>query len=261
MILYFSGTGNTRFVAESLSNILDEKIGLLSTSHPNDLQLDGKYLIFSFPVYSWGVPPLVLDYIRELPDEIVDWLKDKDVPVVMVCTCGDEVAETPEMFRSAWADRGIEVKGIWSVIMPNDYVLLPGFDVDAESIEMSKLDAAPARILEIAQKIATEAWETDVIRGKWPRLKSRLVYPLFKKWGINPRKWSVSEKCVHCGRCVAACPVGNIRMSSGTPKWGKRCVSCTACYHICPAKAISYGRVTSGKGQYYCHLRPIKNQL
>ena len=258
MILYFSGTGNTRFVAESLSNILDEKCVFIPTSHPADLHIDGKYLIFSFPVYSWGVPPLVIDYIRKLPDALISEIKKAEVPVLMVCTCGDEVAEAPEMFRSAWAERGIEVKGVWSVIMPNDYVLLPGFDVDDESVEMSKLDSSPARVREIAQKITSGLCETDVERGKWPRLKSRLVYPLFKKWGINPCKWSVSEECVHCGRCAAVCPVGNIKMTSGTPTWGKHCVSCTACYHNCPAKAISYGRATSGKGQYFCRLRPVK---
>ena len=141
--------------------------------------------------------------------------------------------------------------------MPNNYVLLPGFDVDSDATERKKLSDSASRIRHIADSISAEAWKSDVVRGNWPRLKSRLIYPLFRRWGISPEKWHVSDRCVGCGLCVKACPVHNVRLESGRPVWGKDCVSCTACHHACPVNAVSYWSMTKEKGQYMCHLKPI----
>ena len=51
-----------------------------------------------------------------------------------------------------------------------------------------------------------------------------------------------AEKCVGCGGCVGACPMGAI-----TPKDGKYfidpeiCANCGGCIGACPAEAISAG--------------------
>lgn len=254
MILYYSGTGNTRYVAQSLGAILHEDCRFIPKTDLQSFQPEGKYLIFAFPVYSWGVPPLVLEFISKTPQAVVERISSCGIQVSMVCTCGDEVAMTPEIFISAWRKRGVEVKGAWSVIMPNDYVLLPGFDVDKKELEESKLNSAPTRIREIAEIIIAGKEEIDVVRGSWPRFKSRVIYPLFKRWGVNPKKWTSSDKCIHCGKCAAVCPVKNVTMESGKPKWGNKCASCTACYQYCPVRAISYGHYTDNKGQYHCPL-------
>lgn len=258
MLLYFSGTGNTKFVAQSLANLLGEECKFIPEADPDGLVSDGKHVIFCFPIYSWGVPPLVLDFIDQLPDSFIKSVKEQNIPVSMVCTCGDEVACAPEMFIDVWIRKGIEVRGIWNVIMPNNYVLLPGFSVDPTDVEQKKLEEAPQAVRAIADAIRDLKWETDVVRGSWPKFKTKFIYPLFKRWGMNPRKWKVSEECVHCGRCVAACPVGNMKMKSGSPYWGCNCVSCTSCYQHCPTHAISYQGFTKGKGQYYCRLHPLK---
>ena len=134
--------------------------------------------------------------------------------------------------------------------MPNNYVLLPGFDVDADDVAQRKIDAAPKRIAEIAAGIFERTEVTDVTVGSLPWLKSRIVYPLFKRWGIFPRKFRVSSDCVGCRRCASACPLGNVTMVDGKPSWGNNCASCVACYHVCPRECIQYGSATRGKGHY-----------
>ena len=102
----------------------------------------------------------------------------------MICTCGDEVAKSPEMFIKAFSKKGIRVNSIFSVIMPNNYVLLPGFSVDPKDVEQSKLENAPQRIEFIASQIEKKIDIIDVTRGSMQLLKSKLIYPLFKKWGV-----------------------------------------------------------------------------
>lgn len=254
MILYFSGTGNSRYVAEKLARHLSESLAFIPDCEAADLNFDGNTLGFVFPVYSWGVPPIVLDFVRNLSDSFIRTVSGDNVRVWMVCTCGDETAMTPEMFEQCWRKRlgplESKVSGMWSVTMPNTYVLLPGFDVDPENIVAAKLEAAPARIERIAHSIREGEWTVDVVRGSNPRFKSGVIFPLFRKWGIFPKHWRWTPECLMCGKCAKACPVNNIRIVTGHPVWGSKCLSCLACYHICPAHAVSYPPFTENKGQY-----------
>jgi ferredoxin len=248
MILYFSGTGNSRFVAESLAAILNDKCFALA-----DMLRDGSSLSlgvderlgFVFPIYSWGVPPIVLRFVREM------CLSNRPRCVYMVCSCGDETGLAPQQFKVALAERGLTCSAAYSVIMPNNYVLLPGFDVDPVSLSDEKLAGAPERIAYIAGRIAADVEETDCTVGPMAWLKSRLVYPLFARWGVFPKKFHATAECTGCGRCMRACPVHNITMADGRPQWGGDCTSCVGCYHVCPQRAVQYGGFTKKKGQYY----------
>lgn len=252
MIVYFSGTGNSRYVAELLAERLDDRCVPLAEISSHDLKIEGQVTGLVFPVYSWGVPPVVIDFITGAPDGVFP------SEIWAVCTCGDEVARTPEMLSRVLESRGMSLKGIWSVIMPNNYVLLPGFGTDPVELERRKLAEAPDRVENIAGKIKNGLFETDVPRGSLPRLKSALVYPLFKKYGTTFGKWKVSDSCISCGLCRDVCPVGNISMCDGKPVWGERCTSCVACFHVCPRRAIDYSGYTKGKKQYNTLLRKNK---
>lgn len=252
MIYYFSGTGNSRAVAEALGDSLQEKVTFIPLTDPLQERVEGATVGFVFPVYSWGVPPLVLGFIDRLGEVVWQEVKQRRIPLWVVMTCGDEVALAPEMIVRALQRHGVEPQSIWSVIMPNDYVILPGFDVDPKALEDEKLEAAPQRVAEISAGIRQGKCGVDVIRGSMPWLKSRLVYPLFKRWGISPRKWHATDACVGCGICVGRCPLKNIALDSNdSPQWGSDCCSCLACYHSCPKHAVQYGKATIRKGQYY----------
>ncbi len=246
MIYWFSGTGNSRFVALSLGALLSESSRRITDGYlpeESDTRLG-----LVFPIYSWGIPKPVLDFIKALPPRIKE--------VWVVCTCGDETGAAPAMLRKALGKRDISLRGIWSVTMPNNYVLLPGFNTDPKEVDLKKLSAAPERIREIAGRIKSESWESDYVAGPWPRLKTRLVYPLFRRWGIIRKLWHVEDSCIGCGKCAASCPMMNITMKMRRPEWGAACVSCLACYHVCPQKAVAYGSMTAGKGQYVCPVKP-----
>lgn len=252
MILYFSASGNSRWCARRLAELLGDKAVSVLEFSPEEIDMSGETLGFVFPVYSWGVTPLVTQYIHSLNEAFLR--RAAEAHIWMVATCGDDVAYAPEMIKDALADVGLSLSSGWSLQMPNTYVLLPGFDVDSKDVEDRKLQEAELRIEQIAKKISSRVPQESYVRGGMPWIKSKVVFPLFVKMGITPSKWHADDSCVGCGRCAAICPMSNIEMRNTEegrmPEWGKECISCLACYHVCPRHAVQYGRITRGKGQY-----------
>lgn len=255
MLYYFSGLGNTAFAARRIAETTGTDISYIPDTDPLKEKVNGDSIGFMFPIYSWGVPPIVLEFIETLSEDFILALKKKQLPVWMVCTCGDETGNAAEMLSNCLAKRGLSLDGAWSVIMPNTYVLLPGFDVDSPDLENKKLSKCLPRIDAIGDKINNEKWEWNLHKGSFPALRTKLIYPLFMKWGISTEKWHHTSACVKCGKCVRSCPVKNISLNDKGPIWGDNCLSCLACYHNCPYHAVEYGNITRKKGQYTCPLK------
>lgn len=254
MIYYFSGTHNSRYAAMRLGSLTGEDVRFIPEINPYDQTIDAdkdKSIGFVFPVYAWGVPAIVLDFIKRLPESISEWIREHSSYVWCVATCGDETGMAVEMLKKEFLKKGIRLSASWSLIMPNVYVLLPGFGTDPKDVEKRKLQDAVGRIENIAGKVKAQDCVEDLHLGSFPRLKTTLVYPLFKRWGVDTKKWHYTDACIGCGKCARVCPVGNIIMEEGHPKWGTECTSCCACYHICPTHSAQYGKITKNMGQYF----------
>ena len=253
MIFYFSGTGNSLWVARTLSDAFHEPLvsiaKTLRKASEGDISFtigEGERVFFVFPVHSWGPAVLALRFIQRLT-----LLGYKRQSVYFVCTCGDDCGRTDRIVRQALAQRGIRLTNGFSVQMPNNYILLPGFDVDTEEVAQRKLQDAPARLAEITDHILRADPSPLYVSGSLPALKT-CVYPLFTHIAIHWKKFYATEACVSCGLCVKVCPTGTISLSeAGKPVWSDGCVNCVACIHRCPVRAIEYGKISLHKGRYH----------
>jgi uncharacterized pyridoxamine 5'-phosphate oxidase family protein/ferredoxin len=55
---------------------------------------------------------------------------------------------------------------------------------------------------------------------------------------VNPPGYRISEKCVACGDCLDACPVGVITAGDPYRIDESRCLECGLCAELCPEDAI-----------------------
>ena len=135
MIFYFSGTGNTRWAAQYLSEATQEELVFIP-DHPTgtfspDLK-EGERIGFCFPVHGWRPPKLVRDFVSRLR------LRAEGHYVYALCTAGDNIGETIEILEKDLSEVGIHLDSAFSLIMPESYVGLPFMDVDTEAKEKAK---------------------------------------------------------------------------------------------------------------------------
>lgn len=245
MVFYFSATGNSEWVARMLSS----RFGLpcIRVNESSTITYDvsqSQYIFFVFPVHSWGPALTMLSFVDKL-----DLVNYAGQPVYAICTCGDDCGRTDRIFGEHLK---YPLTAAYSVTMPNTYLLLPGFDVDSAQVEKEKLSQAKVRIEQISDRIRNGEIDASLYHaGHFANVKSRLIYPLFKKYAGAAPTFHVTSACTRCGLCSKLCPALNISMRKGEiPKWGKHCVQCLACIHRCPRRAIEYGTITQKKGRY-----------
>lgn len=250
MIFYYSGCGNSRFVAETMAQKMNEKLIFIPTELKEKKDLvytfsKDESLGFVFPVYAWAPAPIVLDFIAKMQ------LNTLPSYTYMVCTAGDEVGQTAEILTDALKQKGINLQGKYSVLMPETYINLPGFHLDTPDKECKKIDAARERIPQIVESVMERRYAHELTVGSLPWIKSHPVNALFRSLLINDKPFKTLDNCISCGVCQEVCPIDNITLVNGRPQWQHHCFCCMACYHHCPQNAIQYGKQTVGKGQYF----------
>lgn len=252
MIIYFTGTGNSRDIATRISMMLtDDDIVELCNETLRSGVISAKRscekVVWVFPVYSWGVPPVVAKFIKRADIQGIE-----DAEHHMVATCGDDAGLIANQWRKLIRNKGWNAASASTVVMPNTYTLMKGFDVDSEILAKQKLEASGERIAVIVERIKRGATDDDVIKGRYAWIKSRIIYPWFIKFAMSPKPFHAIDSCSGCGLCARQCPLGNINMDKDCkrPYWGKECALCLRCYHICPIGAVQYGKATKGKGRY-----------
>lgn len=253
LILYFSGTGNTATAAHLLAEKLHcDALPFIGGKLPErSISSNIRNIIWAAPVYAWGLPPLVEKEIRHLIYSF-----GEDAAHHLLLTCGDDIGLTHILWRKIMHNAGKKCGAIFSIQMPNTYVLLPGFDVDTPKKAEEKLALLPQRVTHIANCINDNFIGDDVTPGRFPCLKSYILRPLFHRFLMSPKPLHViPDECIGCGICEKICPLHNIRLNYNSdrtkarPEWGPNCTLCLGCYHMCPNHAIAYGKITLKKGQ------------
>lgn len=234
MIYYFSGTGNSKWVAEELasktSDVAENMIGKASTP-----SIDSKSIGLVFPIHAWGMPEPVMDFVRRL--------SGKPEFAFGVCTCGGEAGLAMEKLNDTFP-----LDSAYSIRMPNNYVM--GSELENREKIVSIIADARAKLDQIAEQIIAKQPVTDVHIGNLAWIKSNLFNFGFNKAARTTSPFFVTDKCISCGICARDCPAKTITMIDGRPHWGKECYQCTACINLCPAKAIEYGKGTAMRGRY-----------
>lgn len=245
MILWFSGTGNSEYIAKIIAEKTgDELVSINDKLKKGDYSdISAKKLVFVTPTHGWRIPRIVEEWIdkTQFPQDADAWF---------VMSCGSEIGLAEKGIKKLCARKGFGFKGAAEVVMPENYIAM--FDAPEEAEAREIIKAAQPAIDSAADCIAAGKALASKKTGIVDSLKSGIVNSGFYAVCVKDKAFTVDDKCISCGKCAALCPVNNIGLKDGRPVWNGKCVHCMACICSCPTEAIEYGSKSKGKPRYTC---------
>ncbi len=250
MVICFSGTGNSRYIAKNIADGLGDELIDATYSVNEEIVLycgeNTDTYIFVCPTYAWRIPRVFENHIEK-----ATFVNESGKPLnaYFVLTCGGDIGNAEKYIKSLCKKKGFNLLGVAEAVMPENYIAM--FSVPSEKTSEKIIAKANERLPELIGKIKNrlplEGKKTSFIDKR----KSDIVNLTFYPFCVSARKFYTTDKCISCGKCERVCPLDNIKLVNGKPKWGKECTHCMACIGICPTEAIEYGNSSKGKRRYY----------
>ena len=245
MILYFSATGNSEYVAQRIAaETGDIAVSITDYYKKQIFSFDEKYKTLGIvsPTYSWGLPVIVTEFLQRLD------LSHKPDYLFFIATYGTTPGQTGRFADNILAPKGLPVSAKFSVKMLDTWT--PIFDLSNKEKVQRINDNAELEIDSIIKQIKNFA-VGDFMKNKLPYPIAKLGYNIEYDSMRKTKHFSVDDTCIGCGLCAKKCPVQAIEMQNKRPVWSKeKCVMCLGCLHRCPKFAIQYGKNTKRHGQY-----------
>lgn len=246
MIIYFSGTGNSEYVAKKISKELqDEVLNIfekIRTRDYSDLISDRPWVIV-VPTYAWRIPRIVHEWLMK-----TELGGNKNIYFVM--TCGADIGNAGTYLNKLCEEKGMNYRGCVSVIMPENYIAL--FSTPSKEEALVTIEQAEQKISSTIQCIRTDIAFPESKATFKAKFSSGFVNNIFYPIFVHSKKFYVTDACVSCKKCENVCPLENIHLNDGKPNWGNHCTHCMACICRCPKEAIEYGEHSKGMARYIC---------
>lgn len=245
IIFYYSGTGNTWYVANKMKHILTDNTGkceILSIEDVSRVTVQTKInnadiIGFGYPIYSSDIPSPMKKFLSK-----VRIPKEKEIFVY--CTqyifSGDGAKVATEFLK-------VNPKQIkWSAHfnMPNNLCCVNIHKYTNDPKEINKiLNKTNKKIKEFCINISKDKENLEdfkpinKILGTIPRVMYRKFSKNFKN------KLSIDySRCSCCGICASICPTCNISYKNSSYVIKPNCNFCMRCYNFCPNNAILYNK-------------------
>ena len=136
MVVYFSGTGNSKYVAERIAGSLQEKLICMNErikSGDTGSVKTRENLVVVVPTYAWRIPRVVSDWIGQ-----TEFVGAKNVWYVM--SCGSGIGGADIYNRKLSEKKGLKHMGTAQIIMPENYIAM----FNAPDVEKAKKIVAAA---------------------------------------------------------------------------------------------------------------------
>lgn len=246
-IYYFSGTGNSLAVARDLASNLKGDVELSPIAEElkkEIIDINEDCVGIVYPVYFEGTPLIVSRFIEKIN-------ADNGTYFFGVATYGGMAAGAMNHLAAKLRPKGIKLSSGFVIQMPGNYA--PMYDAFSKELQDKVFTKEKIKIKEIAD-IINDRNELPLENGNIITriLLTEIGHRIFtRKFPIQDKNFYANEQCSSCGTCEKVCPVGNIVLENGSPKWQHHCEQCFACFHWCPEKSIQCGSKTVKRVRYH----------
>ena len=244
IVLYFSGTGNSAYVAKGLA----QRMG--ADCHSIEEDMDFAALLAAhgtvavcYPIYGSCVPRIM----REFAAEHSTVLCEKKL--IILCTQMMFSGDGARAFARLLPGCDSNVLYAEHFNMPNNISNFWLFPVREKECKR-KQRAADRKLERVCRDI-----QNGVIRRRgWSRF-STLLGKLHNTYWLSIEQkqkgsFAADEDCNRCGACVGRCPVENLSLTDVGVAQKNDCILCYRCVNLCPQKAATVLLPAKPKRQY-----------
>ncbi|MEE0421033.1 MAG: EFR1 family ferrodoxin [Lachnospiraceae bacterium] len=246
MILYFTGTGNSEYVAKRIANgISDDITNLFDKIRSQDysgIHSDRPWVITA-PAYAWRIPHILERWLEK-----TELTGNKNIYFIM--TCGGSIGNAGRYLKALCGKKGMNYLGCYGIVMPENYIAM--FSTPAREEAFRTIEKAEGEIDRAIGLIKNSKAFSEPQITLGDKMNSGIVNSIFYPLFVHAKKFYATDACIACGKCEKVCPTKNIRIENGKPVWGKDCTHCMACICRCPKEAIEYGKHSKGLPRYTC---------
>lgn len=241
-LITFSPTGTSRKVGEAIARGIDPEC--IVYDYMNDRGAitvpAGTVAVFSVPVYGGHVAPPASEWIKNISGE--------GAMAVATVVYGNRdyenaLVELGDMLRAS----GFRIAGGATFVGEHSYSTAR-FPIAAGRPDCSDLEQASRFGAALKEKMLRGSVDdidlSAIVHTENPAAATARFYEgvmKIRSSGTVPRTPVVDEAgCVHCGRCVAVCPMGAITEGNECNTDAGRCIDCCACVKACATGARTY---------------------
>jgi len=279
-IYYFSGTGNSLYIAKTLqnhisdSNLIPIAAILNETSHKinNSIKTVTETIGFIFPCHGLTIPIPVKMFLKLLNLSSSKY-------IFAIVTRGGSVFHGFSVINKILNKQGRQLDASFIIDMGmNDPKLISFFVPTAKELKVIEMNVQE-KLNTIQNRITNqEEYHDDISGDTFSRFNSlnyvleRLVAFTVHYIAPKVKKYFYTDsKCVGCGICEKVCLSRKISMVNDKPIWRNHidCYYCYTCLNFCPTESIQiYSKFymksyTKEKGRYphpYARVKDMINQ-
>ena len=234
-IVYFSGTGNTKFVARIIKRELERynKEASLINIEKNKINTNEyKSIIIGGPIYVDRYPEILIKYLEENLNDF----KGKCMLFSTQVSDKEAIAFQHCIHRVPY----LNITYTMFIPMPNNFYNFMFKKASKE--EENKLLSQSIFLIRKGVKDFLEGNIKTYPNKNISEIMINCVYNIVYPYYVNfvTKKITIdNEKCVHCKLCEKNCPVQCIKITDGV-SFNKDCVFCQRCMNNCPKGAFEY---------------------
>ena len=244
LILYYSGTGNTKFACD-VARLTAERMGhdVTMKTYEDAYRLklnDYDAYCFASPVQAWQPAKNVERYIKSMPGA-------NGKTAFLVTSAGGTSSQTPALMARWLKGKGISVIGDYNLASPDSWPVTRRFTYrfDDEKPEVESV----RELVRFTERMLL--MQGDLLKGNPVKLPSYHVIPTPLFWisrferlpkglpnWVMGKKRIIESECTQCKVCETGCPMGAIRLDP-YPRFSRKCVACWRCINNCPEDCIT----------------------
>ncbi|MCL2832974.1 MAG: EFR1 family ferrodoxin [Treponema sp.] len=233
-IFWFSGTGNSLYLAKCLKDNLEGavlypiKSGVPAEAVGGSSDIVG----FVFPSYYSNLPRIVRSFAEKLDIKSGTY-------IFTIVSMGALGQGSVYELESLLAKKNLRLDYGRGILLNGNYVIM--YNPADSQKSKTKMQKIAVKIKNISAEIAAGKQVVKKIKFSADNL--------YKNIESLDAEFFTEDSCNKCGVCVKVCPAANIKLEE-KPVWLHHCEHCVACINNCPLSVIQYDKQTKGRRRY-----------